>query len=104
LGEREVRHLWAITFNGEVYNHAEVRAELETLGCNFATRSDTEVLINWWTGITMFPADHVQRALDGFIASMDQPTMDGLNTYLVSQAAATSINSGHNSRRNMVGS
>ena len=32
--------------NGEIYNHAELRAELEALGCNFATRSDTEVLIN----------------------------------------------------------
>ena len=43
---REVSHRWVITFNGEIYNHAELRAELETLGCNFATRSDTEVLIN----------------------------------------------------------
>ncbi len=42
---REVSHRWVITFNGEIYNHAELRAELETLGCNFATRSDTEVLI-----------------------------------------------------------
>jgi asparagine synthase (glutamine-hydrolysing) len=38
---REVSHRWVITFNGEIYNHAELRAELETLGCNFATRSDT---------------------------------------------------------------
>ena len=43
---REVSHRWFIAFNGEFYNHAELRAELETLGCNFATRSDTEVLIN----------------------------------------------------------
>jgi glutamine phosphoribosylpyrophosphate amidotransferase len=43
---REVSHRWFITFNGEIYNHAELRAELETLGCNIATRSDTEVLIN----------------------------------------------------------
>ncbi len=42
---REVSHRWVITFNGEIYNHAELRAELEALGCNFATRSDTEVLI-----------------------------------------------------------
>ncbi len=31
---REVSHRWVITFNGEIYNHAELRAELETLGCN----------------------------------------------------------------------
>jgi asparagine synthase (glutamine-hydrolysing) len=42
----DVSHRWAITFNGEIYNHAELRAELETLGCIFANRSDTEVLIN----------------------------------------------------------
>ncbi len=37
---------WTITFNGEIYNHHELRSELELLGCVFATRSDTEVLIN----------------------------------------------------------
>jgi asparagine synthetase B (glutamine-hydrolysing) len=42
---REVSHRWVITFNGEIYNHAELRAELETR-VQFCTRSDTEVLIN----------------------------------------------------------
>jgi len=37
---------WVISFNGEIYNHKELRAELQTLGCVFATQSDTEVLIN----------------------------------------------------------
>jgi asparagine synthase (glutamine-hydrolysing) len=37
---------WVISFNGEIYNHKELRAELQTLGCSFATHSDTEVLIN----------------------------------------------------------
>jgi asparagine synthase (glutamine-hydrolysing) len=31
----------AITYNGEIYNFREVRAELERLGHRFATSSDT---------------------------------------------------------------
>ncbi|MCB9362523.1 asparagine synthase (glutamine-hydrolyzing) [Candidatus Woesearchaeota archaeon] len=34
-----------ITYNGEVYNFAEIRAELETHGHRFASGTDTEVLI-----------------------------------------------------------
>jgi asparagine synthase (glutamine-hydrolysing) len=34
-----------IVFNGEIYNHRELRAELETLGYRFTTRTDTEVLL-----------------------------------------------------------
>jgi asparagine synthase (glutamine-hydrolysing) len=37
---------WVITFNGEIYNYAELRLELERLGRRFSTNSDTEVLIN----------------------------------------------------------
>jgi asparagine synthase (glutamine-hydrolysing) len=36
--------LW-ITYNGEIYNHVELRAELEGLGERFATASDTEVIL-----------------------------------------------------------
>ena len=35
----------AIVFNGEIYNHRELRRELEQLGHAFHTRSDTEVIL-----------------------------------------------------------
>ncbi len=34
-----------IVFNGEIYNHLELRAELEGLGYEFTSRTDTEVLL-----------------------------------------------------------
>lgn len=37
---------YAISFNGEIYNHAALRKELEKLGRRFVTACDTEVLLN----------------------------------------------------------
>ena len=38
----------SITFNGEVYNYLEIKAELEKLGHNFLSSSDTEVILHAW--------------------------------------------------------
>lgn len=36
---------YAIIFNGEIYNHRELRKELSAAGYGFATRSDTETIL-----------------------------------------------------------
>src|ERR1700752_3104496 len=41
----EDRTVWVV-FNGEIYNHRDLRKELETLGPEFYTNSDTEVLVH----------------------------------------------------------
>jgi asparagine synthase (glutamine-hydrolysing) len=43
---KDATRRWIISFNGEIYNYAALRRELEALGCKFETNSDTEVLIN----------------------------------------------------------
>ena len=39
------RGRWSIVFNGEIYNYRELRTELQMLGFEFETDSDTEVLL-----------------------------------------------------------
>jgi len=43
MGTRDGRYF--ITFNGEIYNYVELRGELEQLGYQFQSDSDTEVLL-----------------------------------------------------------
>lgn len=36
---------YVVSFNGEIYNHISLRLELQSLGANFLSHSDTEVLL-----------------------------------------------------------
>lgn len=51
-------HSVVIVFNGEIYNYQELVPELKSLGHQFRTRSDTEVIIHAWES---WGADCVKR-------------------------------------------
>ena len=53
-----------VVFNGEIYNFAELRARLMALGHDFATRSDTEVILHAYRAW----GDRCVRELDGMFA------------------------------------
>src|SRR5262245_53744385 len=55
---------WLITFNGEIYNHGELRSRLAADGVGFRTRSDTEVLLQ---ALARWGEDALPR-LDGMFA------------------------------------
>jgi asparagine synthase (glutamine-hydrolysing) len=38
----------AVMVNGEIYNYYELRKQLEKLGCNFKSNSDSEVVLHAW--------------------------------------------------------
>jgi asparagine synthase (glutamine-hydrolysing) len=55
---------WVISFNGEIYNFAELRSELEANGAVFRGRTDTEVLLQ---ALGAWGAEALER-LDGMFA------------------------------------
>lgn len=57
--------LTAVSFNGEIYNFRELRAELEREGCRFRTRSDTEVLL---AGYRVWGIKELMQRIDGMAA------------------------------------
>lgn len=58
------RDLW-VTFNGEIFNFVELRAQLIDLGHRFLTRSDTEVIVNAYKqwGVACFDRFNGQWAI-----------------------------------------
>ena len=56
---------YAIVFNGEIYNHLDLRRELEAAGIAFRTHSDTETLLASW----MHWGDEAWLKLDGMYAA-----------------------------------
>jgi asparagine synthase (glutamine-hydrolysing) len=56
---------WALTYNGEVYNFAALRRELESTGTSFRTTSDTEVLVE---ALALWGVPQTLNKLDGMFA------------------------------------
>lgn len=71
LNERSSQPFWdrrkrfALIFNGEIYNFAELRTELEKSGIEFRTTSDTEVLLE---ALLHWGADVALPKLEGMFA------------------------------------
>ncbi|MFC7069357.1 asparagine synthase (glutamine-hydrolyzing) [Halobaculum lipolyticum] len=74
-GDRDDLHTFSVGFESDTYDES---AFAETVAERFGTDH---------TSTVVGPAD-VRARLDDVVASMDQPTIDGVNTYFVSQAAA----------------
>jgi asparagine synthase (glutamine-hydrolysing) len=64
-----------LTYNGEIYNYLELRAELESLGHGFQTKGDAEVLLRAYVE---WGADCLQRLLGMWAFIIYDPRTDKL--------------------------
>jgi predicted dehydrogenase len=62
-----------LVFNGEIYNHRQLRSELQALGAEFHTTSDTEVVLREDgrepERIALAPVDTLRAELEAFAAA-----------------------------------
>jgi len=75
--------------NGEIYNHRELRTELESRGHRFRTRTDVEVILHLYEDLAegclsrlngMFAIALLDRAQDRLLLARDRPGMKPLYT------------------------
>lgn len=59
------KNLWKLVFNGEIYNFREIKTELENLGSQFSTNSDTEVILEL---LEIYPFKEALEKLNGMFA------------------------------------
>jgi asparagine synthase (glutamine-hydrolysing) len=65
----------SVTFNGEIYNYLELKKELQALGAEFRTNSDTEILL---LGYRFWGDKFVERLAGMFAFALWDPIKDRL--------------------------
>jgi len=69
---------WTIVYNGELYNTAELRADLAARGWPFETSCDTEVIL---VGVMEYGAEFVKRLNGIFAFAVYDPTHDRVTLF-----------------------
>src|SRR5216684_1044326 len=70
----ENQDVW-IVYNGEIYNHAELRADLEARGHRYRTRSDTETMVHLYEEYGRDCVKHLRRMFAFAISDRSKPQL-----------------------------